>query len=151
MCPQHHPVCAHVGRQHVTPVLKQKDRKPTERNVNPLLFPARARTVKELVLTLPTHDKNVTMTKTVRANFTVRTGLALMRPKTHRNNELRSPNLPKQRFIIALPANTRVPAPRKVQVRGSWHFPPPQPHQGFTRGAIALHTPASSGQHSSPV
>ena len=36
---------------------------PTECNVNPLLFQTEIRTVKELVLTLAIHDKNVTMTK----------------------------------------------------------------------------------------
>ena len=45
-------------------------------NVKPLLFQTGIRTVKKLVLTLAIHDKNV-MTKTARANFTVRTGLAL--------------------------------------------------------------------------
>ena len=34
---------------------------PTERNVNPLQFQARIRTVKKLVLTLDIHDKNVTI------------------------------------------------------------------------------------------
>ena len=52
-------------------------RNPVERNVNPLPFQTGIRTVKELVLTLAIHDKNVTMTKTARANFTVRTGVAL--------------------------------------------------------------------------
>ena len=33
---------------------------PTERNVNPFLFPARVRPMKELVLVLTIHDKNVT-------------------------------------------------------------------------------------------
>ena len=128
---------------------------PTERNVNPLLFQTGIRTVKKLILTLAIHNKNVTMTKPARANFTVRTGLALpferrMRPKTHRNNELRSPNpLSKQRLIIAVPANTRVPSPIKVQLHSRWHFSP-SAHQGFIRGAIAL-TLNSSGQHRSPV
>ena len=36
---------------------------PTERNVNPILFPARVRPMKELVLALTIHDKNVTMVK----------------------------------------------------------------------------------------
>ena len=40
-----------------------------------------------------------------------------------------------------MPTNTRFPSPVKVQVRGGWHL----------RGAIALHTPASSGQHRFPV
>ena len=111
---------------------------PTERNVNPLLFQTGIHTVKELVLTLTIHDKNDTVTKTARAYFTVRTGLALpfegrMRPKTHRNNELRSPNPSKQRPIIAVPTNTRVPSPIKVlQVRSRWHLSlsTPRLHQG---------------------
>ena len=61
---------------------------PTERNVYPLLIQTGIGTVKELVLILAIHDKNVTMIKTARANFTVRTRLALpfegnMRPKTN--------------------------------------------------------------------
>ena len=48
---------------------------PTERNVNPILFPARVRPMKELVLTLTIHDKNVTMVKPPRATFIGRTGL----------------------------------------------------------------------------
>ena len=48
---------------------------PTERNVNPFLFPARVRPMKELVLALTIHDKNVTMAKPARATFTRRTGL----------------------------------------------------------------------------
>ena len=43
---------------------------PTERNVNPFLFSARVRPMKELVLALTTHDKNVTMAKPARASFT---------------------------------------------------------------------------------
>ena len=46
---------------------------PTELNVNPLLFQARIRTVKKLVLTLAIHDKNVTMAKTAQVSFTVPT------------------------------------------------------------------------------
>ena len=72
-------------------------RNPTELYVHPFLFQTGIRTVKDLVLTLAIHDQNVTMTKTARATFTVRTGLALplegsIRNKTHRYNELRSPN-----------------------------------------------------------
>ena len=50
---------------------------PTERDVNPLLFQTVNRTVKELVLTMAIHDKNVTMAKTAQATFTLRTRLAL--------------------------------------------------------------------------
>ena len=50
---------------------------PTERNVDPLLFQTGIRTVEELVLTLAIHVQNVTMTNTARADFTVRTRLAL--------------------------------------------------------------------------
>ena len=51
---------------------------PIQRNVNPLLFQARIRTMKKLVLTLAIHDKDVTMTKAAHAGFTVWTGLALL-------------------------------------------------------------------------
>ena len=50
---------------------------PTERNVNPILFPARVRPMKELVLALTIHDKNVTMVKPTRVAFIRRTGLTL--------------------------------------------------------------------------
>ena len=50
---------------------------PTERNVNPLPFHTGVRTEKKLVLILAIQDKNVTVVKTARASFTVRTGLAL--------------------------------------------------------------------------
>ena len=48
---------------------------PTGRNVNPILFPARVRPMKELVLALTIHDKNVTMVKPGQAAFIRRTGL----------------------------------------------------------------------------
>ena len=48
---------------------------PTERNVNPILFPTRARPMKKLVLALTIHDKYVTMVKPARATFIRRTGL----------------------------------------------------------------------------
>ena len=48
---------------------------PTERNVNPFLIPTRARPMKELVLALTIHDKNVTMVKPARVTFIRRTGL----------------------------------------------------------------------------
>ena len=65
---------------------------PTERNVNPILFPARVRPMKELVLTLAIHDKNVTMAKTAQVSFIIRTGRTSpsedrRAAKTHRNNE----------------------------------------------------------------
>ena len=43
--------------------------------------------------------------------------------------------LSKQRFVITVPTNTRVPSPVKVQVRGG----------------RPLHTPSSNGQHRCPV
>ena len=49
----------------------------TERNVHPFLFPARIRTMKELVLALAIHDKNVTMAKPAQVAFIIRTGLTL--------------------------------------------------------------------------
>ena len=48
---------------------------PTERNVDPLLFPASIRTMKELVLALAIHDKDVTMAKPTQVAFIIRTGL----------------------------------------------------------------------------
>ena len=39
---------------------------PTERNVDPFLFPTAIRTMKKLVLALTIHDKNATMAKTAR-------------------------------------------------------------------------------------
>ena len=50
---------------------------PKERNVNPILFPARVRPMKELVLALTIHDKNVTMAKPAQVSFIVWTGLTL--------------------------------------------------------------------------
>ena len=47
---------------------------PTERNVNPILFPTRARPMKKLFLALTIHDKYVTMVKPARA-LIGRTGL----------------------------------------------------------------------------
>ena len=48
---------------------------PTERNVDPFLFPARIRTMKKLVLALAIHDKDVTMAKPTQVAFIIRTGL----------------------------------------------------------------------------
>ena len=100
---------------------------PTERIVDPFLFPTGIRTMKKLVLTSAIHDKNVTMATTARAGFTVRTGPTppsedCGATKTHRNDELGITVLSKQRFVIAVPANTQVPSPIKVQVRGSRHL-----------------------------
>ena len=127
---------------------------PLERNVYSFLFPARVRPMKELVLALTIHGKNVTMVKPARAAFIKRTGLTppsekCKGTKTHCDNEFGIPTLSKQRFVVAMPTNTRFPSPVKVQVRGGW--PSPSAHQGCIRGAIALHTPASSGQHRFPV
>ena len=66
---------------------------PTERNVDPFLFPTRIRTMKKLVLTSAILDKNVTMAETAQVGFIVRTGPTLPSEnwkgtKTHRNNEL---------------------------------------------------------------
>ena len=47
---------------------------PTERNVYPILFPTRIRTMKKLVLTLAIHDKNVTMAETAQVPLIIRTG-----------------------------------------------------------------------------
>ena len=48
---------------------------PSERDVDPFLFPARIRTMKELILALAIHDKNVTMAKPAQVAFIIRTGL----------------------------------------------------------------------------
>ena len=51
---------------------------PTERNVDPFLLQARIRAVKELLLALAIHDKDVTMAKTAQVSFIIRTGLFLL-------------------------------------------------------------------------
>ena len=84
---------------------------PTERNVNPLLFQTGIRTVKELVLAMAIHDKNVTMAKAAQVSFIIRTGLTFpsedcSATKTHWNNELGFTALLKQQFVIAMPTNT---------------------------------------------
>ena len=56
---------------------------PPERNVDPLLFQNRIRTVKKLDLTLAIHDKNVATAKTAQVSFTVRTQLTLSTPGLH--------------------------------------------------------------------
>ena len=48
---------------------------PTERNVNPFLFPTRIRTMKNLILALAIQDKNVTMAKPAQVAVIVQTGL----------------------------------------------------------------------------
>ena len=100
---------------------------PTKRNVHPFLFPTRIRTMNELVLALAIHDKNVTMAKPTQVGFSVRAGLTSPPEdcevtKTHRHNELGVTTLSKQRFVIAVPTNTRLPSPIKVQVRSRWHL-----------------------------
>ena len=112
---------------------------PTERNVNPFLFQTRIRTMKKLVLTLAIHDKDVTMAKAAQVGFIVRKGPAVpfeecSCAKAHRNDELHLHALRKQRLIITMPTNPRVPSPIKVQVRGSWHLlSTPWLHQGCDR------------------
>ena len=64
--------------------------------------------------------------------------------KAHRHNELHLPTLSKQVLIIAVPSHPRRPSFAAVGTS-------PSAHHGFIRGAIALHTPASSGQHRFPV
>ena len=66
---------------------------PTERNVDPFLFPTGIRTMKKLVLTSATHNKNVTMAKAAQVSFIIRTRLTCRSEdcgaaKTHRNDEL---------------------------------------------------------------
>ena len=100
---------------------------PTKRNVDPFLFPARILTMKELILTLAIHDKNVTMAKTAQVSFIIRTGLTppsedYRAAKTQRNNEIGLTALSKQRFVIAVPTHTRSPSPTKVQVHCSRHI-----------------------------
>ena len=100
---------------------------PTERNVDPFLFPTGIRTMKKLVLTSAIHDKNVTMAETAQVSLIIRTGPTPPSEdygptKTHRNDEFGLTTFPKQRFVIAVPPNTRVPSPVKVQVRGGRHL-----------------------------
>ena len=111
---------------------------PTERNVNPLLFQTRIRTMKKLVLTLTIHDKDVTIAKAAQVCFIVRTGVALpfeecRSAKAHRHNKFCLSTLPKQRLTIAVPPDPRLPSPVKVQVRGSWDLLlcTPLSQQGF--------------------
>ena len=110
---------------------------PTERNVDPFLFPTRIRTMQELVLALAIHDWNVTMAKAAQVSSIIWTGLTSpsedrRASKTHRNNEFGITAPPKQRFVIAMLTNKRAPSPVKVQVRGSWHLSLSTPwlHQG---------------------
>ena len=109
---------------------------PTERNVDPFLFPTGIRTMKKLVLTSGIHDKNVTMAETAQVSLIIRTGPTPPSEdygptKTHRNDEFGLTTFPKQRFVIAVPPNTRVPSPVKDQVRGGRHLPlsTPRLHQ----------------------
>ena len=109
----------------------------TERNVDPFLFPTGIRSVKKLVLTSAIHDKNVTNAETAQVPLIIRTGPTppsedFGATKTHRNNEFGIPTLSKQRFVITVPTNTRVPSPIKVQVRSGWHLllSTPRLHQG---------------------
>ena len=46
---------------------------PTERNVDPFLFPTGIRSMKKLVLTSAIHDKNVTMAETAQVSLIIRT------------------------------------------------------------------------------
>ena len=141
------------------PCLKQRTRgnmlfDPTERNVNPFPFQARVRPMKELILTLAIHDKNITMAKPAKVSFIVQTGLTppseqCRAAKTHGNNELGITTLSKQRFVIAMPTHTRIPSPVKVQVRSGWHISLSTPW--LIRGTIVLHNLMSSGQHCFPV
>ena len=50
---------------------------PLERNVYPFLFATGIRMMKELVLALAIHDKNVTMAKTAQVAIIIRTVLTL--------------------------------------------------------------------------
>ena len=110
---------------------------PTERNVDPFLFPTGIRTMKKLVLTSAIHDKNVTMAETAQVSLIIRTGPTppsedYGATKTHRNDEFGITVLSKQRFVITVPTNTRVPSLVKVQVRGGRHLllSTPRLHQG---------------------
>ena len=110
---------------------------PTERNVDPFLFPARIRPMKKLVLTSAIHDKYVTMAETAQVSLIIRTGPTpppedCGAAKTHRNDELGITTLSKQRFVVAMPTHTRIPSPIKVQVRSGWNLPLSTPwlHQG---------------------
>ena len=72
---------------------------PTERNVDPFLFPTRNCSMKELILALAIHDKNVTMAKSAKVAFIARTGLTppsedCGAAKSYGNNELGSPHFP---------------------------------------------------------
>ena len=120
---------------------------PTERDVNPFLFQATIRPMKELVLTSAIHDKNVTMAKATQVSFIARTGLTSPPEKcevtkTHRYNELGISTLSKQRFVVAI---------HRKRFRFAAVGTSSSAHHGCITRAIALHKPASSGQHRSPV
>ena len=127
---------------------------PTERNVDPFLIPTRARTMKELVLALAIHDKNVTMAKPARVSLIVGKDLPFHLkgawvPKltgTMSSVSLRSPNSG---------SSSRCQPTHDLHPRQIFRFTAvgtfPSAHHGFIRGAIALHTLASSGHHRSPI
>ena len=80
---------------------------PTERNVDPFLFPTRIRTMKKLVLTSAIHDKDVTMAKPAQVTFIAWTGPTPPSEdggatKTHRNDEFGITVLSKQRFVVVV-------------------------------------------------
>ena len=127
--------CAHVGKQHATPAVN-KVQAETCCLIRSCSRPG-IRTMKELILTLAIHDKNVTMAKAAQVSLIIRTGPTPPSEdsgaaKTHRNDELGITVLSKQRFVIAVPTNTRPPFPLKVKVRGSRHLSlsTPRLHQG---------------------
>ena len=122
----------------------------TERNVDPFLCPARIRTMKKLILALAIHDKNVTMARPSQVAFIIWTRLTppsedCSAAKPHRNGGLGSPNPPLP------PTQTEAHHRSASEHTSSVSDTSPSAHHGFIRGAIALHTPASSGQHRSPV
>ena len=127
---------------------------PTERNVNPLLFQARVRTVKKLVLTLAIHDKNVTMAKTAHVSFTVRTRLALpfeecSGAEAYRHKKKRTTDPPNSG------SSSQCHPAREFPPRQRFRFAAvgksPSAHQGFIRSAIAHHILIGSGEHRAPV
>ena len=106
---------------------------PTERNVDPFLFPTRIRTMKKLVLTSAIHDKNVTMAETAQDR---RLHLKTAEP----------PRLTETMSLASPDSPNRGSSSRFAAVGTS-----PSAHQGFIRGVMALHTPSSNGQHRRPV
>ena len=126
---------------------------PPERNVNPFLFPTGIRAMKELVLALTIHDQMLAWPS--QHEFATLPGQDLQFhlksaevPKITETMSLGSPRSPNSgSSSLCHPACEDLPRQR-FRFAAVWTAP--SAHQGFIRGAIALHKLASSVQHRSP-